>query len=441
VNLQETAELDSQTPLGPAQWQARGHAFQSVKQYSQALTCYQQAEKEIKNSAALLTSIATCLERLDQHAQAHQYYQAALAIDPALSGIYHGLLSYQNLPLDHVGLVKLKAKAENPRLDHSSRSSAEFALGRIYLAAGETKTAFAHYLAGNSLLPHVKKSGALAVPDWKRLARVNAGFLSRFQGWPDNKTSYCPAVIVAGLPRAGKSLTERLLARLPGVMAGGELALVNKFISEQEKRQPSFDTLAQKLAYTEVSSLARRYEEVIQKADLPDAKWVTDTSPANIYRLGLFSLAYPRTPIIFCERDFLDLGISIFFKKFRRGHQYSYNLSTLGATIAVVERLMDHWQQVLPNPMLRIRYEDLVTRPYDTVDRLAEFLGQPLSPDDKQQRFADLFQRVEGQICHPSHAMNQLQGITPNMIGFAKPFEKELEPMKVSYAIMRQQIR
>jgi hypothetical protein len=343
-----------------------------------------------------------------------------------------------------VTVAALKAKAEDTGLDHSARASALFTLGKTFLTAGQSSTAFSYYLAGNSLMPHLKKDGRLAVPDWRRLSRINQTVLSRIPGWPheqSNQSAHCPAVIVAGLPRSGKSLTERLLSRLPGVLAGGELALAKKFIARQERREPLFKKLVHKLVSGGPFKLADQYQAVIDKSDKPDARLVVDTSPANIYKLGLLSLAYPRVPIILCERDFLDLGISIFFKKFRRGHEYSYNLSTLGATIAVVERLIDHWQQVLPNPILRIRYEDLATRPRDIVDALAVFMQVPQSAAEREQRFGDLFQPVHDQICHPSHAMTHLRGITPQMIGFAKPFEKDLDPMKVSYAITRQKIR
>ena len=37
--------------------------------------------------------------------------------------------------------------------------------------------------------------------------------------------------------------------------------------------------------------------------------------------------------------------------------------------------LMDHWAQVLPNPMLQVAYEDVVTDPQATTQKLADFVG------------------------------------------------------------------
>jgi hypothetical protein len=345
---------------------------------------------------------------------------------------------------EHPEIEQLEARLADPGLAIPDRARALFSLGGRHVSLGQSERAFSCYLEGNRLMPHVKKDGRLAIPDWKRISRVNKALLTNLQeelGSGSNKPAHCPAVIVAGLPRAGKSLTERLLSRLPGVIAGGELAYAKKFIATQESRETSFIALAQKLYQGRPPELAARYQRLINDSAQAGIHCVVDASPGNLPTLGLVSLAYPQLPLIFCERDFLDLGVSIYFKKFRRGHEYSYSLSTLGATIAVVERVIDHWCQTLPNPMLRVRYEDLATNPSKVVDKLASFMGISLSPQEKQERFGDLFQPVQEKDLNPSLGMHHLKGITPGMIGFAKQFEQYLDPMKVSYAITRQKIR
>jgi hypothetical protein len=341
-------------------------------------------------------------------------------------------------------IEQLKAQLAESGLSDRDRSRLLFRLGGHHVSCGEAEQAFSCYLEGNRLMPNVKKDGRLAIPDWKRISRVNKGLLQNLKqelGAGLSEPMHCPAVVVAGLPRAGKSLTERLLARLPGFIAGGELAYVKKFVAKQESKETSFLALAKKLYQGGTSELSDRYQQLINSSTEVGPTRVIDTSPANLSRLGLVSLAYPTLPIILCERSFLDLGVAIYFKKFRRGHEYSYSLSTLGATIAVVERVIDHWYQTLPNPMLRLRYEDLATDPSGVVDKLAAFMGVSLSPQEKHERFGDLFQPVLEKDLHPSYSMDHLGGITPGMIGFSRQFEQYLEPMKVAYAITRQKIR
>lgn len=352
--------------------------------------------------------------------------------------------TYGSPLLNQLQVENQKKIADDVSLDGNTRAQALFKLGRAYLFNGQSEAAFSYYSMGNDLMPHVRKNGRLPVPDLNKIRRINALFLEKIPGWPHqqiNQCKLCPAVIIAGLPRTGKSLTEILLSRLPGIISGGELALARKFVSREEAIERSFEKLVHKFTNPNLLNLETQYQALIANSNKPDAKLITDTSPGNIYKLGLFSLAYPTTPIIFCERDLLDLGISIYFKKFRKGHNYSYNLATLGTTIAAVECLIDHWQKTLPNPMLRIRYEDLVSRPRDVVDELAKFMNVPLSTIERERLFCDLFHPTNYQACNPSLNMKQVRSITPMMVGFANEFANKLLPLRFSYAITRQFIK
>jgi len=83
---------------------------------------------------------------------------------------------------------------------------------------------------------------------------------------------------------------------------------------------------------------------------------LTDTSPANLEYLGYLALLHPEVPVLFCRCNALDLGVSLYFRNFRRGQGFSYDLEATGRTIALADKLIDHSLSVLPNPVWEVAY-------------------------------------------------------------------------------------
>ena len=67
----------------------------------------------------------------------------------------------------------------------------------------------------------------------------------------------------------------------------------------------------------------------------------------------------PGARVIACERDPRDIGLSIFTYRFYGVHAYANDLADLGWYIGQQRRLMAHWRNVLPNPIMTVRLQDL----------------------------------------------------------------------------------
>src|SRR5690606_2645183 len=99
--------------------------------------------------------------------------------------------------------------------------------------------------------------------------------------------------------------------------------------------------------------------------------------PGDIWNLGLIGLWAPNVPIIFCMRDVLDLAVTGYFQQYQNpeGYRYSYDLESMGRQIAIFEKLMEHWAQVLPNPIYLVDYEAIVSDPKTVMNNLLGQLG------------------------------------------------------------------
>jgi hypothetical protein len=96
--------------------------------------------------------------------------------------------------------------------------------------------------------------------------------------------------------------------------------------------------------------------------------------------LGHISVLFPNARIILCRRDLRDVGLSCFLHAFDDAMNWTNDLADIAARMRETERLIEHWRQVLPRPMLEVQYEALVANPETESRRLIDFLGLEWDP-------------------------------------------------------------
>jgi hypothetical protein len=83
---------------------------------------------------------------------------------------------------------------------------------------------------------------------------------------------------------------------------------------------------------------------------------------------------------VFCRRDPRDTCLSCYFQGFNLPFGWDTDLVDCGSRALEIERLAEHWRQVLPLRMLTIDYEALVADLESESRRLIEFLGLDWEP-------------------------------------------------------------
>jgi hypothetical protein len=101
---------------------------------------------------------------------------------------------------------------------------------------------------------------------------------------------------------------------------------------------------------------------------------VTDKMLVNLLHLGLAATLFPHARVIHCRRDAMDVCLSCYLQVFK-GLNFTWDLRDLGHFYRDYERLMAHWQAVLPLPILEVSYEQLVGDPEAESRRLVTFCG------------------------------------------------------------------
>ena len=232
-------------------------------------------------------------------------------------------------------------------------------------------------------------------------------------------------VFIVGMPRSGTSLVEQILASHPAVYGAGELNQLRRLVgsasnpdwAEGDPYPQSLDWLSTRWA----DRLAAQYLGFIDTLDRR-ATYVTDKMPSNVLFLELVELLMPGSRIIHCIRGPLDTCLSCYMTNFATAHEFTQDLTDLGAYYRDYRRLMDHWKRVLSVPIIDVRYEDLVLDTEGQVGRLLEFLDLPW--DEHCLRYWETDRRTktasEDQVRRP---------IYTSAIGRWKQYESHLGPL------------
>ena len=444
-----TQQLTTLHPERPEAWKVRAEAFIGLGRPAEALAPYANAVALTPGDAELLVRQARALERCGRLAEAADAYGQAFATDPARLSAVHGLITYRHLDPDDPALAPVRAIAAGAPATPGSRAFAHFLLGRLLLNAGRDGEAFAHYEAANrlqhrSLATAPAERGPAEFLGWWRWRQAPLNGAGTDGGrWADSKP--CPALLVAGLPRSGKSLVEHLLSSHPQLAAGEEFGGLQEAV---EAPGSSLDPQArlQTLVAADTDALAEIYARGLleaqqtesqptgspqTEAQQPTAQLLVDTHPSHLWDLGYLAALQPQVPVVLCSREPLDLGVAIFFKSFRQGHRWSCDQLELGGRLAAAEHAIHHWQTVLPNPLAVVDYSALVADPIGTRDRLLRRFGhdpalcRPLSnaatPDQ------------DAPAPHPSHSPPGYGPIHGGLEGCGQRFAEGMAPMLEAY--------
>lgn len=443
-----------------AKW--AGCAFTMLKQSEQALPLLQQALQEKPQDPVLLNALGTCYLDEDEPALALAYFQQSYALEPEDKTTLGGLaLAHRALGefdaaqpfmdqllqldpdyLDVLHAVSLQhtfVSEEEPRFLQLRRIEAEQGeqldpdklallysiLGKAYEDLNQPQQAFDYYRQANELQkPQRRYSNNLQALFLAYQKFYTPGVTARLRQLSGLEKA--PEIFICGMSRSGKSLVESLLACHPLIQAGGENKTFRKYAGQVASKQT--DVLNYYTANpAQIRSDALRYFE---QRNWPEQGRITNTLPANLEMMSFLGLWFPRAPIIFITRNLEDLGLAIYFKKYAREHAYSLDLYCTGREIAFYEALMDLWISVLPNPCIKLRYEDLVNQPARVSKALYEFLGL----DWKAEYFNTLQEyRHLSEHLAPHQSLDAPAPVRNDYIGWSQPYQEFLEPLHRGY--------
>jgi hypothetical protein len=182
-------------------------------------------------------------------------------------------------------------------------------------------------------------------------------------------------ILIVGASRSGKSVVEQMLAGFGGVARGFESEIIPTAIGRTAQRlelPPLRDPW-----YLDEDAMVPLRSELQRLIDqrARGANWLTLTSPANIFHVGIIARLFPRAPIVFLGRDRRDLALRIHATHYGQGHPFSSDLKALYRHLDWHDAMVAAWSRRLGASAWHLQYESIGTTQAALLARFADYLG------------------------------------------------------------------
>ena len=263
------------------------------------------------------------------------------------------------------------ARSDRPAL---VRRIAGFDAVRLLDADGEYRRAF-----DLALHLHATTGAPFDVDGMIANAEQQLDLVRRGTRWFEPRAPAVQGVaLVVGMPRSGTTLLEQMLDRHPAISGIGEYDGVNTMGTA---------VLGQGVWPRELSMLDARMAASMQADYLAgaavtrraSAQWSFDKSLHTWRWLPAVAAVLPGAACLRIERDARDTAISIFLSNFNpQAVGWTRSLESIRRVISAERALAPAALRALGIPHEDIRYEELVDRPREHMERIVARLGLPM---------------------------------------------------------------
>ena len=352
----------------------------AVGNYNVALKIYEKANKVMPNDAELQLVHGHALKTIGNVDAAINAYRKSFEAKNDYGDAYWSLANLKTYNFKTSEVKLMQEKEASPTIITTDRIHICFALGKHFEDKKQFKQSFEYYERGNSLQrsqQHYKKE---QITDILALQHKHCN-QSLFDKKKDMGCTAPDPIFIVGLPRAGSTLLEQILASHSKV--DGTLELPN--IPALAYRLAGRKTIDETPDYPE--NLATLNEEQLKtfgnnflddtRIHREKAPYFIDKMPNNFRHIALIHLILPNAKIIDARRNPMACCFSGFKQLFASGQQFSYGLEEIGTYYKDYIKLMDHWDKMLPGKILRVQYEDVVADLKKEVIRILDYCGLP----------------------------------------------------------------
>ncbi|MEO0575977.1 MAG: sulfotransferase [Pseudomonadota bacterium] len=376
--LEEARLLLATAPNNP-QFQSI-HAIECMQtgDYADALALFDAVLATLPNDPVTLTSKGHAFKTMGQYDDAVAAYRAAIASAPQHGEAYYALANLKVYEFSDAEMEAMHARERGANSGYMDRVHLSFALGKAHEDRGDYKTAFEHYVTGNGLKKAQSRYDAERMAEDFAAQRTvcTRAFFDQRSGYGHDAPD---PIFILGLPRAGSTLLEQILASHSQV--DGTLELPNILSLSQSMRRAGRDS--DKPPYPDIletlssEDFERHGIQFIEDTRIhrQDAPSFIDKMPNNFRHIGLIHLMLPNARIIDARRHPMACCFSGFKQLFAEGQEFTYDLSDVGQYYRDYVSLMDHWDAVLPGKILRVNYEDVVADIETQVRRILDHCG------------------------------------------------------------------
>jgi len=350
-------------------------------EHETAASIYERLLKRDPSRAPAWTSYGHVLKTLGRSEEAVAAFRRSIDIAPQLGAPYWSLANLKTVPFSEADIARMEAALARSDISDDDRVELHFALGKACEDAKRHGDAFAQYAEGARLR--------------RRHSRYEGGELTEFVSHSKKKLTAAffeertgcgalasDAIFIVGLPRAGSTLLEQVLASHSMVEGTSELtdldAIAQSLVGAGDRLLglSYVDALAQqdRAWFARAGEIYLRTTRVYRKQGRP---FFINKMPNDFKHVGLIHLILPNAKIIDARRHPMACRSSCFKQHFALGQNFSYDLADIGRYYADYVQLMAHYDAVLPGRVHRVIHEKFVADPEPHIRALLAYCGLP----------------------------------------------------------------
>jgi tetratricopeptide (TPR) repeat protein len=424
--LAQIEKLLAAEPSNPNYLLLKGSFLVSKGDHLPALTLYETFLENYPLQAGAHMNFGHTLKTVGRLQDSIKAYRKSIDLRPATGEAYWSLANLKTFRFTDEEIEEIREQIVPQDGDPEDQAHLAFALGKALEDRNQFDESFDYYRRGNEIRrKHHRYSAKINVFNTARQIRtLDAKFFADRQGWG------CPApdpIFIVGLPRAGSTLVEQILAshsRVEGTAELPDIIAISRRLGQKSRKNPAsyYPEILTEQSAERVREMGESYLASTRVQRRGKAYFI-DKMPNNFQHIGLIHLILPNAKIIDARRHPMAGCFSCFKQLFARGQTFTYDLTDLGHYYRDYVRLMDHWDEVLPGRVHRVQYEDMVEDTETQVRELFEYCG--LDFEEQCLRFYE----TERAIRTPS-AEQVRQPVYKEGLEHWRNYEEHLDPLK-----------
>jgi len=388
---------------------------------AQSLALLEGLVRDHPGDGASLMSYGHALKVAGRQDDSIAAYRRAVALLPQSGDGYSGLANLKSFRFSESDIANMNRRLTHDDLNVGARVQLHFALGKAHEDLKDYAQAFEHYREGNALwratITYDPEQTHSFVDSCK--ATLSAEFFEQRRDFGHNARD---PIFIVGLPRAGSTLVEQILASHSQIEGTMELPNIPAMARDLNERGDYPGVLAD-LDASEFKRLGAVYLAQTSTHRTLGRPFFIDKMPNNFAHVPLIHVMLPNAKIIDARRHPMGCCFSNYKQFFERGQHFTFSLSDLGRYYRDYVDLMAHWDAVLPGKVHRVIYEDLVSDPEMEIRRLLDYVGAPF--EEQCLRFHETERAVR-----TASSEQVRQPLNKSGVNQWKHFEPWLAPLK-----------
>ena len=376
--MREAEKLLAREPTNPNFLTLKGSILVRIGDQKKALEVFEQVLEHYPNQARAQMSYGHTLKTVGRLEESIEAYRKCIQLSPEVGEAYWSLANLKTFRFNDDDIESMRKQVTAEGGDADDQAHLAFALGKALEDHGQYEESFKFYRRGNAIrrIEHRHNPKANVLDAVRQVRTLGKTFFERRKGWG------CQApdpIFIVGLPRAGSTLLEQILAshsQVEGTSELQDIIGISRKLGARSRQHPSgkYPECLAEMKPEQFRELGESYLETtrIQRSDTP---FFIDKMPNNFRHIGLIHLLLPNSKIIDARRHPMGGCFSGFKQLFANGQTFTYDLEDIGKYYRDYIRLMDHWDAALPGRVHRVQYEEMVGDTDTQIRALLDYCG------------------------------------------------------------------